>query len=182
MSNAWDFQRSSTSARQHRHTRLLPRERSWRRAQQKCAGKLLALLAHAEPCFGGAGSRQARACPALSAPPAPSRLLLPSKYLFKGCGRAAFPPSLPTHALISCSVQRFPRQWSCTAQPPAGGSWRRGGEAPCQHGLSAGKAGEARGRPGSNAVIICVPGAPLGRGEQGSVEAGLCFPTGVCQR
>lgn len=182
MSNAWDFQRSPTSARQHRHTRLLPRERSWRWAQQKCAGKLLALLAHAEPRFGGAGSRQARACPALSAPPAPSQLLLPSKYLFKGCGSLAFPPSLPRHALISCSLQRFPRSWSCTARLPAGGSWRTGSDAPCRHGLSAGKAGEARGRPGSGSVIIRMPGALLGRGERGSVEAGLCFPTGVCWR
>lgn len=114
MSDAWDFQSSLSKVLASTDTRGSSQraERTWSQAQPKSFGKLLPLSC-ARRC---ASSRQARACPRLSALPSPTRL--PSEELFKGFEKCALPLSedTPIRSAALCGVQSF-SDWqlpSCT--------------------------------------------------------------------
>lgn len=163
---------------QHRHTRLLPRERSgpgdgpsrnvlascWLKQspalEVQAAGRLMRVLC----------SRHCLPLPSFSFPP--------NIYL-RAVEAVRSLPSLPRHALIRSPAlcRGFPGRGSARLLLEDGQQRPLG--APCRHGLSSGKAGEVQG---SNSIMICMPSTLLRCAKQGSMEAGLCFPTGVCER
>lgn len=197
MSNAWDFQRSPTSARQHRHTRLLPRERSGpgdgpsRNVLASCWLSWRTQSPALEVLAAGRLMRVPRSRHRL---PLPRFSFPPNIYLRAVEAVRSLPLSPDTHRsalLLSAEVSQVAvlhgsaaRWWLLEDRQ------RRPLGAHCQHGLSAGKAGSGTGEAACHAAPGCKRAVLLPCGLQetfvffGELNPALfflcCMPTHEC--